>query len=106
MSRANNQVSVATKKYTIASLIREISALRVQVSNSRQLAMAISPRTGIASAKFRVLNGLLNNRLNSVISGAGSYAYLGATPKARVVRALRNRKSNGAFGAGSRASSF
>lgn len=86
--------SVRTKAYTINLLINEVRSLSARaVSDYTTLATSLSPRAGANSAKVQVLNSFLGGKLRSVI---GSDRY-GKTVKARVLNALKARKSNGSF---------
>jgi hypothetical protein len=84
--------SFKTNKYTINSLIREISRVPSSVAGFQDLVGVLSPRAGANSVKIRVLNSYLNGRLNSLVAGK-SGRNLGSTARARLLSALRSRKS-------------
>lgn len=84
----------STKKYTINLLISEVSSLTPSsFSSVKTLTSALSPRTGATSAKVAALNSFLNGNLTRIVNGTGNYSSFGKTPRTRIVRALRARKS-------------
>ena len=86
-----------TKRYTLVSLINEVSSLKPsQVTSLYTLKNAVSPRVaeGQVSAKLYAIDNFLNGNLTSVINGRGKFASLGKTGRTRLLRALKNRKAN------------
>jgi hypothetical protein len=56
---------------------------------------AVSPRKGVFSEKSYALDTWLNDQTESIFAGEGKFAAYGKTPKARLLKALKNRKVNG-----------
>lgn len=88
-----------TKKYTLNVLITEVSSLTAKQVQSNFFE-AISPREGIYSRKNQVLAKFLGgkNVVTSILKGnTKAMKALGATPKSRLVKALKLRKARKAF---------
>lgn len=83
---------VRSKAYTLNRLITEVSSLNTRnVTSVDALAAYLSPRLGVHSAKFQVLDTFLNGKLTSIARSSS----FGTTVKQRVVRALKDRKRYG-----------
>lgn len=79
-----------TKKYTVSSLISEVQGLsNSQVANYSTLVSSLSPRAGGSSAKIAALTRYVGGNVARVLSSPA----LGKTPRARLLRALRLRRS-------------
>jgi hypothetical protein len=86
----------STKTYTLNLLIKEVS--NITGKNAKTFAgvkSALSPIAGWNSAKLAVLDTWLNGKLDRVLLGTAGIN--GATPRTRLLRALRKRKANGEF---------
>lgn len=84
-----------THKYTINLLLKEVSSLNNASFNSPSaLASVLSPVAKSKSAKFSALRSYVasSGSLNAILSGT-STKVSGRTPKARLLNALRARKS-------------
>ena len=83
-------MSFVTHKYTISLLMSEVKNLTArQASSFSSLVEALSPRAGVGSAKITALSSYVGGNVARVLNNSS----LGATPRARLLRALRNRKS-------------
>ena len=90
-------MTYSTKAYTLNSLIDEVSNINGTAgANPTALVDTLSPRAGVRSVKLQVINEFLNGRLSDVLSGT-STTVTGATPRTRLLRALRARKKYGSF---------
>ena len=86
-------MSFVTRKYTINLLMSEVQSLTAsQASSVSSIVQALSPRAGARSAKIAALTSYVGGNVARVISNSS----LGRTPRARLLKALRNRKT-GAF---------
>jgi hypothetical protein len=83
-----------TKGYTINYFIKLFTATRTSTLETRGLESVVSPRLGSDSVRFHVLNGWLDGRVTQVVNGTGKFASYGATPRARILKALKLRKQN------------
>ncbi len=89
--------AIQTKAYTLSMFLKQVS--KIPQANSRttpDVVRALSPRKAQDSVKIQVLNRFLNGKLFSVLNGASSVVD-GATPKARLLNALKVRKNTGSF---------
>lgn len=55
----------------------------------------LSNTTTKTTARAEALRGFLDNNVENINDAFGRYAELGATPRGRILRALRNRKRTG-----------
>jgi hypothetical protein len=55
----------------------------------------VSPRNGYASVKAGALDRFLQGQTYAIANGTGVFASFGKTPRARLLKALRNRKRYG-----------
>lgn len=77
-----DSMSFTTKKYTRPLLVSELKALKPSAFKSvRSLALALSPRSGMKSAKF--------NALNNFVSGVG-YVMLQTNKISTSTRSFKN----------------
>ena len=85
--------------YTIPFFINTISKVPVKnlknISSVLGLANVIAPVGGINSVKINTLNTLLGFSLNDIIVGDGHFGSYGSTPRARLLKALKLRKTHG-----------
>lgn len=89
-------MSFATKGYTISYFVSLFSSTRGRTLTSASAVYTfVSPRLGAQSTRAKVLNTWLGNQTNNIINGTGKFSSYGATPRARILKALRNRKANG-----------
>jgi hypothetical protein len=84
-----------SKGYTISYFMTAL-----QNANSKKVTetgpyYAVSPRKGVFSEKSYALDTWLNDQTESIFAGKGRFANYGKTPKARLLKALKNRKVNG-----------
>ena len=82
-----------TKAYTLNSLITEVTHIGLKASIS-DIVFTLSPRAGAYSQKLQVINTFLDGELNAVLIGTTGH---GATPRTRLLRALKFRKTHGFF---------
>jgi hypothetical protein len=86
-----------SKGYTISFFMSALQSV-----NSRKVTEAgpyytVSPRKGVFSEKSLALDTWLNGQTEQVFQGNGKFAAYGKTPKARLLKALKNRKVNGSI---------
>lgn len=85
-------MSFVTNKYTINLLMSEVQSLTSsQVSSFDSIVEALSPRAGVRSAKIAALSSYVGGSVARVLGNTS----LGRTPRARLLKALRNRKTSG-----------
>jgi len=90
----NNTYGFNTKAYTLNSLITEVAAINSKASIAT-LVTTLSPRAGVYSVKFEVIDTYLNGYLNDVLHGYTSVR--GTNARTRLLNALKYRKANGFF---------
>jgi hypothetical protein len=80
---------VYSKAYTLSRLISEVrNVSRSDASNANSLVYALSPRKGFKSAKVAKMNEFLDGKLSAILNSST----LGATPRQRLLNALKARK--------------
>ena len=84
---------MTTKAYTLNRLISEVSRISYS-AQSPAVITALSPRYGLASVKFHVIDSFLNGKLNAILLNKDSNAS-GKSARTRLLRALRERKRTG-----------
>lgn len=85
-----------TKGYTISYFLALFGNSRArQFSTASDVYSFVSPRLGVSSVRATVLNKWLGKQTNAIVSGSGRFASYGSTPRARLMKALRNRKNTG-----------
>ena len=87
-----------TKGYTLnyfVNLFNKTSANTI--SGTKDVYTFISPRLGFHSTRAVVLETWLGSQkqLRAITNGTGRFSTYGTTPRARILKALRNRKVNG-----------
>lgn len=83
-----------TKRYTIESLITEVSNLKPsQTTSVSVIAQALSPRVGVYGAKLAFLNDYVGGNLEGVINGRAGFRTYGKSSRTRILNALRRRQS-------------
>lgn len=91
--------TVRTKGYTLNYFINTFSNLTPrQVGNTLgQVYNAVSPTLGGSSVRSYALDNWFGTpaTLEAVVTGQGTFANYGKTARARVLKALRNRKRFG-----------
>ena len=65
------------------------------VTDQRVPDQAVRSSMVARNARVRALESFLNNKTASINDAREGYAVLGKTPRARILRALRNRKRTG-----------
>ncbi len=85
-----------TKGYTIAFFVREIQKMKITAKTLKEkhgVYKALSPRRGYWSLKAILLDVWTQGNVDEIIAGRTARAKkLGKTPKARLLKALANRK--------------
>lgn len=87
-------MSFGTKGYTISYFINLFSGVRSNTITSKGVFNIVSPRLGATSVRALVLNTWLNGSTTAIVNGTGKFASYGATPRARLLKALKLRKQN------------
>ena len=88
--------SYKTKAYTLNSLIEEVADINAK-AEIYDIIDTLSPRAGAFSAKFEVIDTWLGGQLNRVLHGETTIHVAGATPRTRLLNALKQRKNKGYF---------
>lgn len=83
------------KGYTINYFIGLVGGVTNAKLKNVGIANLVSPRLGASSQAFAALNTFLGGNLNAIVNGNKGYASLGITPRARILKALKNRKKFG-----------
>lgn len=84
-----------SKGYTISffmAALQNVNSKRVTEAGPYYV---VSPRKGVFSEKSYALDTWLNDQTELIFEGRGRFANYGKTPKARLLKALKNRKVNG-----------
>lgn len=84
---------MGTKAYTISYFIKLFSNVRSRTIESNGVYNTVSPRKGSKSVSVSVLNTWLGGNLSKVVNGTGQFGSYGATPRARLLKALKLRKA-------------
>jgi hypothetical protein len=85
-----------TKGYTLNYFVNLISTSRSrQLTTTQAVYSFVSPRFGYNSTRALVLDTWLGYNTREIVNGDGRFANYGKTPRARLLKALRNRKANG-----------
>ena len=84
-----------TKGYTLQYFINLVSNTTNSQYNRNSVYDVISPTRGFNSVRSYVLDTWLNNATTSIVEGTGVYSTFGKTPRTRLLKALRNRKTTG-----------
>lgn len=87
---------MTTKGYTISYFLGLFEGSRSrQLPNKNAVYSFISPKLGAKSVRAAVLNKWLECRTTAIVDGTGQFATYGSTPRARLLKALKNRKKTG-----------
>ena len=85
-----------TKGYTISYFLGLFGNVRSRSLTSTDAVYSfVSPRFGYNSTRAFVLDTWLGGKTTQIVNGTGRFSTYGATPRARLLKALRNRKQNG-----------
>lgn len=85
-----------TKGYTINYFLGLFGNVRNRnLKNLDKVYSSVSPRFGFKSIRAMVLDQLLDYNTSYIFHGVGKFSTYGKTPRARLLKALRNRKTNG-----------
>lgn len=85
-----------SKGYTISYFVNVFSSASTrQLDSVPAVYKTLSPRYRGLAVKSRALNTWLGGNTNAIVLGTGRFATFGATPRARLLKALRMRKQNG-----------
>lgn len=83
-----------SKGYTLQYFINTFKNTR-KVDGGDGVYLTVSPRFGYFSVKAEALDTWLQGETGDIVSGRGRFASYGKTARARVLRALNNRKNSG-----------
>ena len=83
------------KGYTLNYLIEQVKNTTNTEITTNGIYNTLSPRAGVYSVKGDVLDGFLFHNTQAVVAGAGIFATYGKTPKTRLLKALKLRKTTG-----------
>jgi hypothetical protein len=85
-----------TKGYTLSYFLGLFSTVRSRsLPNTDAVYNFVSPRFGFYSTRALVLDTWLGGSTKQIVNGTGRFANYGRTPRARLIKALRNRKVTG-----------
>lgn len=85
-----------TKGYTLNYFLGLFGNSRSrQLENVDAVYSFVSPRFGYFSTRAVVLDTWLGDQTNAIVRGTGRFSTYGRTPRARLIKALRNRKTTG-----------
>jgi len=84
-----------SKGYTLSYFINLVSKSPVAKTTGYDVYRVVSPRLGDASVKSFALDLWLSGQTNNIVKGSGKFSKYGKTPRARVLKALNNRKKLG-----------
>lgn len=84
-----------SKGYTINYFITVLKNTNTSLVNKNGLYNTVSPRYGYHSVKAEALDNWLNGLTAPIYRGDGRFASYGKTGRARVLKALQNRKTLG-----------
>lgn len=84
-----------TKGYTLNYFLKLFNGTSNRAISSNGVYGVVSPLLGSSSVRATVLNTWLGNKTSQIANGTGKFASYGTTPRARILKALRNRKVNG-----------
>jgi hypothetical protein len=94
-NRTRTSNSVQTKAYTLSMFLKQVARIpQASARTTQDVVRALSPRKGQNSVKIVVLNRFLNGKLFSILNGSNAS---GASPKARLLNALKVRKNTGSY---------
>jgi hypothetical protein len=86
-----------TKGYTLSYFLNLLGNSRArQLTNKDSVYSFVSPRFGFNSVRAVVLDTWLGGKTTQIVNGTGRFSNYGSTPRARLLKALRNRKVTGA----------
>lgn len=83
------------KGYTINYFINLVEGATNQQITGNGIASIVSPRLGNKSQAVSALNSYLSGSLSAVVNGTKGFNSFGKTPRARLLKALRTRKTYG-----------
>ena len=89
------RMNFGTKGYTLQYFIDLFTNTTSRQLNSNGVYRTVSPRLGSVSVRADVLDTWLSNNTTAIVNGTGNFATFGKTPRTRLLKALRNRKTNG-----------
>lgn len=87
-----------TKGYTLNYFVNLFNSTGSKsISNAKEVYTFVSPRLGFNSVRGVVLDQWLGGVKNTraIANGTGRFSTYGSTPRARLLKALRNRKTTG-----------
>jgi hypothetical protein len=88
-------ITTVKPSYTIQNFINAVTAVNNKTLMSNGVYNVVAPRFGESSVKAETLDFFLNGNTNAILDGTGTFASLGKTPRARLLKALRLRQTNG-----------
>jgi hypothetical protein len=86
-----------TKGYTLSYFLKLFNSTSNRAISSNGVYGVVSPLLGSTSVRATVLNTWLGNKTTQITNGTGKFASYGTTPRARILKALRNRKTTGSI---------
>jgi hypothetical protein len=84
-----------SKGYTINYFVTALKNVSATTVARQGVYNTVSPRFGSASVKSCALDYWLGYNTDSIVRGSGRFASYGKTARARLLTALRNRKTTG-----------
>jgi hypothetical protein len=85
-----------TKGYTLNYFVNLFTSSRSrQLNSTKAVYNFVSPRFGYNSTRAVVLDAWLGDNTTQIVNGTGRFSTYGTTPRARILKALRNRKTTG-----------
>lgn len=84
-----------SKGYTLSYFIKTLSSATPTKVTRDGVYNTVSPRDGVFSVKADALDSWLDHQTLSIARGDNDFASYGKTSRARLLKALRNRKNNG-----------
>jgi hypothetical protein len=88
-------MSGTTKGYTLQYFINLFTTTTSRQLNTNGVYSVASPRRGVNSVRADVLDLWLGNHTTAIVNGTGSFAKFGKSSRARLLKALSNRKNTG-----------
>lgn len=87
-----------TKGYTLSYFLNLLGNSRArQLTDAAAVYAFVSPRFAENSVRAEVLDSWLGGTRNTyaIVKGTGRFSNYGSTPRSRLLKALRNRKTTG-----------
>ena len=89
------ELTTSKPSYTIQSFINAVALVNNKALVNSGVYSVVAPRFGENSVKAKTLDYFLFGNTVKIVAGVGKFAALGKTPRARLLKALRNRQTSG-----------